>query len=684
MAEGVEVGRAYVTVLPNATGFATSLQSSIVPGATMAGAAGGKAVGGGLLGGIKAVAGPIAAIFAVDKIVGFFGDAIAGAEESSKVMRTTEQIIKSTGGTAKITAEQVGDLAGALSNKSGVDDEVIQKGANMLLTFKNVRNEAGKGADIFNRATAAAVDLSAAGFGSVESSSKMLGKALNDPVKGLTALGRAGVTFSEEQKTQIKQWVEQGDTLKAQKAIMAEVESQVGGVAAASANMSDKVAVAWGNFQEQVGAKLLPILDKVGAFFIDQLLPAFTTGLDVITGFAGGVTDAGGSFSGLLGPAQGFATWLNGSLLPVLTSLGATLQSSFASFQQVFGEVVAGLTTRLAPVMPVVQSIFGTIGSIITTVLGLVQTYITNFTNQVMLVWNTWGTQIMDVVSAVWSAVIGIVDPALKVVQNIIALVMNLIKGDWSAAWDNVKGIVTGVWDTIKATVTGAIGIVKSVLSLAWAVIRDTVTSTWNSIVTKIAGAVASFTGAVSDGVGKVVTWFKELPGKIISAIGNVASKLMSVGHDMVEGIWQGISNGYGWIKNKITGWVGDVVGFFKKVFGINSPSKRMADEVGRFIAPGAINPLYDALPEARRAAEALADALTPSLAGDDLLPAGIGAGVSAAYRGAAAGVGTGAAAGSVSYGDVKVELSMAELEQFRTLAEFLRDIDRKIQQGVA
>ena len=34
----------------------------------------------------------------------------------------------------------------------------------------------------------------------------MLGKALNDPVKGITALGRAGVTFTDEQKKQIKQW----------------------------------------------------------------------------------------------------------------------------------------------------------------------------------------------------------------------------------------------------------------------------------------------------------------------------------------------------------------------------------------------------------------------------------------------------------------------------------------------
>ena len=77
----------------------------------------------------------------------------------------TEQIIKATGGAANVTAEQVGNLSGRLEAKSGVDDEVIQKSANLLLTFKNVRNEVGKGSDVFDRANVAALDLSAAGFG---------------------------------------------------------------------------------------------------------------------------------------------------------------------------------------------------------------------------------------------------------------------------------------------------------------------------------------------------------------------------------------------------------------------------------------------------------------------------------------------------------------------------------------
>jgi len=211
---------------------------------------------------------------AFTKLTEFMGDSIDEARESEKVGKTTTQIIKSTGGAAKVTADQVGDLATAISNKTGVDDEAIQTGSNLLLTFKNVKNEAGEGANVFDRATQAAVDLSAAGFGSIDGASKMLGKALNDPIKGISALSRAGVTFTEQQKAQIKTLVKSGDTLGAQKIILKEVESQVGGVAEASASMSDKVGTSWANFKESIGTKLLPILDRLGQWFLEKGLPA--------------------------------------------------------------------------------------------------------------------------------------------------------------------------------------------------------------------------------------------------------------------------------------------------------------------------------------------------------------------------------------------------------------------------
>ena len=315
----VELATAYISIVPSMKGVQGEVARQFGPVAKQSEAEGKKAGGRfsrGVKSGTAKLAAGLAGAFAAAKVADFAGDALAEARESQKVGKVTEQIIKSTGGAAKISASQMGDLAGSISAKVGMDDEAIQSGANLLLTFKKVRNEAGKGNDVFNRATKAAVDLSAAGFGSIESSSKMLGKALNDPIKGITALSRAGVTFTDQQKAMIgaltsggidkaliamgavqdaasfkaelkvndgnvkktvasltKGWdkaklaqlqmLQEGDhTVEAQKLIMKEVESQVGGVAEKSATAGEKMAVAWGNFKESIGTALIPVLDK--------------------------------------------------------------------------------------------------------------------------------------------------------------------------------------------------------------------------------------------------------------------------------------------------------------------------------------------------------------------------------------------------------------------------------------
>lgn len=222
-----------------------------------------------LEGSTRKLVGAAAGYVAFSTAADFLRSANEEARESQKVNAQTAQVIKTTGGVAKVTAEDVGNLATKLSMKTAIDDEQIQTSTNLLLTFKNVRNEVGEGAKVLDRATAAALDLSASGFGSTDSAAKMLGKSLNDPLKGITALSRAGVTFTEGQKTQIKRLVEQNDLLGAQKIILKEVESQVGGQAEAQATAAEKASVAWANVKETIGTALLPTIDRMSEKFVD-------------------------------------------------------------------------------------------------------------------------------------------------------------------------------------------------------------------------------------------------------------------------------------------------------------------------------------------------------------------------------------------------------------------------------
>lgn len=194
-------------------------------------------------------------------------DAFEGMKRTEAASAQLESGLRSTSNAANTTVTGMASLATAMERTTGVEAELVMEGQALLQTFTNVRNEAGANNDVFNRATQAAIDLSYKGFGSVTDASKMLGKALNDPIKGISAMSRAGVTFSEDQKKMITSLVETGDQLGAQKIILNEVEKQVGGAAAAYGETLpgkiDRANAAIGEITENLLASAAPALETV-------------------------------------------------------------------------------------------------------------------------------------------------------------------------------------------------------------------------------------------------------------------------------------------------------------------------------------------------------------------------------------------------------------------------------------
>lgn len=272
---------------------------------------------------------------------------VDAASESQKVTKQTEAVLKSMGNAAGVTAGDIANLSDRLSKQSGIDDELIQSGQNVLLTFGNVRNEVGKGNDVFNRASQAALDMSVALGTDLSSANIQLGKALNDPIKGLATLSRAGVSFTEQQKEQIRTMVASGDTLGAQKVILSELDKQFAGSAEAQATASDKLKVAWGNLQEQIGSALLPAFEsiasmgsKVVGFFADLPDPVQSFATKAAVAGAAALT-LGGSISFTVSHLRNMKENLGG-LIPSFTNATGAL-SKFGTFGIAAG--VAGLAT---------------------------------------------------------------------------------------------------------------------------------------------------------------------------------------------------------------------------------------------------------------------------------------------------------------------------------------------------
>lgn len=202
------------------------------------------------------------------------GSVVSEAMEAEETQAALAAVLKSTGGVAGVTAEMANDLATSLSQVTRYSDDAVLSGENLLLTFTGI------GKDIFPEATAVMLDMSTALGQDLKSSALQLGKALNDPIAGVSALQRVGVSFTEAQKDQIKAMVEAGDVMGAQKLILAELSREFGGAAeAAGATYAGKLDILknkFGEIKETIGGLLIPVLAEGATWLSDRVGGALT------------------------------------------------------------------------------------------------------------------------------------------------------------------------------------------------------------------------------------------------------------------------------------------------------------------------------------------------------------------------------------------------------------------------
>ncbi len=280
-----------------------------------------------------------------------FNSAIDAAAKLEEQMGKLRGAIAATGGAAGLTAEDIDRMAREIDdNPLGTAN--IRAAATQLLTFKSVSK------DVFEQTLRAAQDLSAAGFGSVEQAAVQLGKALENPLVGLGALTEVGVSFTAQQKEQIKAAVQLGQTLEAQKIILAAIEGQVKGVDEAAGTglvgALDLVAGRLNDLKETVGGQIIGVWGQLNLQFAEFLGWANR----VATGVGPVLRD---SFVGI-GIA---ATYLGGILQNVADTLGnfagAVATLDFSQVRQAIADTdlqIRGRVAAMAALSPTFADFF--------------------------------------------------------------------------------------------------------------------------------------------------------------------------------------------------------------------------------------------------------------------------------------------------------------------------------------
>lgn len=521
-----------------------------------------------------------------------------------KIGAQTEAALKSTGAEAWITRDHIDDFAGSIENLTGVEAESITEGQNVLLTFAKVRNEVGEGNDIFDRATMSAVDMSVALGTDLAGANIMLGKALNDPIKGITAMSRAGVSFTEDQKNMIKTLVESGDTLGAQKIILQAMEEQFGGSAEAFGNTTagkiERVKHAFGTVAETIAANLLPAVTKFTDFLLETAMPALQDFGDWITETAvPAVKDFVSGLEPLWKKVLPVLTeWFNKftkngeDMVPVLAAIGAVLAALIVPAML---SLAMSVVTALAPVILVTAAIAALVGGLVyayrnfegfreavdgvvrwfmddalpalkqfgadlvamfQTAFEAVRAVVDTVVKVIMKIWDGWGSDLIGGLKRTFDAIWDIINGAVTVLTGLFDLIKAILTGKWGEAWEAVKQIVDGALQMIFGWLRGVGNVFTTILTGIRTVIAAAFETAWNMAVT-----------AVSDGWEKVKGFISGVPEKLVALASGFLNAGKDLGSAIIDGLVSGLKSAGGFvsdvaeaIKNALIGAVNWVI----------------------------------------------------------------------------------------------------------------------------
>lgn len=459
-------------------------------------------------------------------IAAFGAASVQAAQQSADAFAQVEAALKSMGGASGKTAEQLQASAKSLQDMAAIDDdEILRKVTANLLTFGKIAGPT------FDRAQVAVVDLATRMKMDLQAATLLVGKALNDPVKGLTAMGRAGIQFTADQKTLIKSLVDTGRAAEAQAIILGELERQFGGSAKAAANANPyaRLQIAFGELSEVIGEKLIPIItpmvDKLTSLLqgFDKLSPAMQN--FVIIGGAiaaaigpvligvGMLISAVGTIAGLLaGPAVAALVAFLAPFAPVILAVGA-LVAVFVLFRkqimpvlEEWGATVAEvLGPKITPLIEAAKSLFASLGAALVGLFGKGGSL--EGPMQFFL----------DMATRVFNGVVSIVGTQIEVLTDILNALAALFRGDFSAMFGYLK----------DAAVTMASGIVRAFAAMFPDVV-SWVQKTWQGVKTWLVDKFSEIVGAVQKKIAAVTGFFKDMWDAV-------------VGHsyvpDMVDGI---------------------------------------------------------------------------------------------------------------------------------------------------
>lgn len=265
----------------------------------------------------------------------------------------------------------------------------------------------------------------------------------------------------------------------------------------------------------------------------------------------------------------------------VLPAIGRIIQSIAELIPQIFDKIKAMLPQQF-------QNIINDCGTLVD---GIKNLFIAFF----------------PLVQAIWQSgfdiVKNIVQTAMNIIENVIKLVSSIIKGDWQGAWEAIKGLASSVWNGIKNIINSGINAVKNIINAILQVIRNLWNGAWNGISSFLSSIWGTMKSSVSNGINGIVDFFRNMPSRILSALGNVGNLLVNAGKQIIDGFLNGLKSAFGKVQDFVGG-IGDWIAAHK---GPKEYDLKLLIPNGGWIMESLATGLKKAMPEVQKALDSVA-----------------------------------------------------------------------------
>lgn len=553
--------------------FGTVRREAATAGASMDGLRGivGKlglaAAGAGLAAGLGAITlAGLKAAASLEQTQIAFNSLLGSAEKGKEVFDGLKEF-------AAATPFELTDLAPiaqrflAFNETVGLTDAYLQK---FLTTLGDVASVTSAGAFGMERVTLA--------LGQIASTGKLTLDNLNQIADALPGFSPIAAVAAAKGIT----------TAEAMEQISAGTISATEGVSALIAGM-EKFPGAAGAMEAQ-SQTLLGVFSTFKDTLSQALAGAFAPIIPSLKETIGEVTPIIGDAVTILAPLLGdVLTETLGALAPAIEPLALILSHTIAAllpFVNIIGKILPPIIEALVPVFVALEPVLTELAEPITELLMAFM-------------------PLVPVLADVLIAVVTVAAPLLKLFGIILSFVSIQAIAPIVRALAAVLGFLAeavrqfGVWLTQidwEAVLMSIASFFEGLGLWFLRVIRWLV-----ELPVKAAVAWTQFVLAAVNKLLELVVWFRGLPKRILSAIGNLGKSLLQSGKDLVRGLWDGIVAAGGWLWDKISGFVkNNVLGAMKDALGIASPSKEAAKQVGRWIPPGVADGVMEGLPALR------------------------------------------------------------------------------------